>query len=76
MSVKNVYIRMSQGPQIFSTPTVYLDLSNVPLQRSHREVYDNKRRVILDQWRYLSCNPKCYPDCICKEKMCGPECGC
>lgn len=38
---------MAQGPQIISTPTKYLDLTNIPLQVSHLEVYDKNRRVLL-----------------------------
>ena len=28
----NRYIRNAQGPQIYSTPTTYIDMSSIPLQ--------------------------------------------
>lgn len=47
LSVRRVYIRTAQGPQIFSTPGLYIDLADVPLQYSHKDIY-NRRMLVKD----------------------------
>lgn len=42
-----VYLRIAQGPQIYSTPSRYIDLTSVPFQNPHFEVYDNRRKVLF-----------------------------
>jgi hypothetical protein len=39
------YIRMAQGPQIYSTPKFYEDLTDIPLQNGHKEVFSKKVRL-------------------------------
>jgi hypothetical protein len=34
----SIYIRMAQGPQIYSTPKEYKDLSDVPLQKYYPDI--------------------------------------